>query len=293
MKRNLLGSLALAGLMLLPSLSLSAQDDAASQSVGLLKLTAGEVFNNTFEGQVTTHLYWFNGSAGDKVTLSMTQTDDESGLDPFLVLLGSAGQVIASDDDSGTEALFSARIEGAELPADGGYMVVASSFQYIDAILPESEGVTSLEAPQAYTLLVEGFNEPVNMPDYNPDELVYFASQIEYNQPFEGASTPEEPVYYITFLATEGDVIDISLESDEFDTLLYLFGANGERLAVSDDSGASSNSAITGFSIPATGKYMLFATDFAFYEASKPADEVTFGFTGGNFRLTITSATVG
>ena len=56
-------------------------------------------------------LYAFDATKGDTVTITMTQIDDD--LDPFLVLLGSAGEVIATDDDSGTVSL-SAEISGRE-----------------------------------------------------------------------------------------------------------------------------------------------------------------------------------
>lgn len=267
--------------------AVSAQD-TKEVNIALPKLLDGDVVENSFSGRVTTHIYWFNGSAGDKVIIDMTQAEDSPDLDPFLVLLGAAGELIAMDDDSGAGALFAASIM-TELPADGGYFIVASSFDYIDLIIPESEGIVGLELAQNYTLSVDGITPPVNMPNFDPDMITFYRSEVAYGETLNGYSSQTEPVYYVTFIAEEGDIIDIDLESNDFDTLLYLIGNNGERLAANDDRAQGDlNSGIYGFEVPMSGKYLLFATDIGFYNANEAPDpESVLSYTGGEFTLVV------
>ncbi|NDJ74774.1 MAG: hypothetical protein GYB65_00830 [Chloroflexi bacterium] len=60
-----------------------------------------------------------------------------------------------------------------------------------------------------------------------------------------------------TFDGTEGDVVTISLESDEFDAYLVLADTEGTELTSDDDGGADVNARIAGFPLPATGTYTI------------------------------------
>jgi len=224
---------------------------------------SGDTITNTFEDEVNAHLYVFLGSAGDLVTITMVQ-DVDSLLDPYLVLLGPAGEVYFADDDSGPE-LLSAQIDGFELPADGSYLVLATSFEGLrsgvdlDAEEPE---------PMSYELTVEGNNVPEGM---ESDEFEYFSGTMELGDSTVLELSSEEPVFYITFAAEEGDILSIETSDDEdgasIDTLLYLFDTEGNRIAVNDDSEEGLYSAIENIEIPEDGLYLVFGTAWNFDRA--------------------------
>ncbi|MCA9913876.1 MAG: PPC domain-containing protein, partial [Anaerolineae bacterium] len=98
-------------------------------------LESGSVLQDSFDEDVTARLYAFQGSAGDFVSVAMVQVDETGSLDPYLLLFAPDGELLASDDDSGSVFL-SALIEGVELPSDGTYLVLATSLYYIESTSP-------------------------------------------------------------------------------------------------------------------------------------------------------------
>jgi hypothetical protein len=222
----------------------------------------------TFEGEKTAQLYGFNGSAGDSIIIAMTQLEG-SELDPFFVLLGERGEVYASDDDSGVDVQFSARIKNFELPYDGSYFILATSFIYIDNILEESN--VGLVEPQDYELVVSGITAPEGLDGFDPNLVTFYKTEVGYGVEGYAEVTIAEPVYYFTFAAHAGDRININASSSEFDTIIHLFDSEGIRIAVNDDLGAgNTNSAIQSFTVPADGEYLFFVTDVRFYDVSDP-----------------------
>lgn len=250
----------------------------------LTLLEDGVAVEGVFEGDVTAQLYGFFGSEGDVVTVEMLQADD-SGLDPFIVLLGPAGQVIGSDDDSGPQPL-SSLIDGVELPVSGSYFILASTYTYIDNVLEESDA--ALAEAQPYTLTVSGFTEPEN-----PEDRLFFSGDLELGATSEGYSTLEEPVYYYTFIVAEDAApvtVDLSVSSLDFDTLAMVFGPGGTRLAVNSDDpeGIGTDSAIRGLELTEPGKYLFFATDVFFYNAG--VGGAMLEYTGGDFTIILSDA---
>jgi hypothetical protein len=260
--------LTLITLFIFSLMAVQAQEDEAKLSLPLL--VDGDVVEDFLSDDAQTRLYVFNANEGDVVTISMTQLVEE--LDPFLVLLGPAGQVIASDDDSGEEFL-SALIEDAELPMTGSYFIVASSFYYIDSIIESETEAEEL----AYELLVSGMSEVEGMEsDFN-----FLGGTLVDGETLVGASTEEEPVFFYTFAANEGDVVSIEMSSDDFDTILHIFAPGGVRIGVNDDGNDGTNSAIEELELPEDGLYMVFATDLFFYTAG--VEEGIFA--GGEFEI--------
>ncbi len=60
-----------------------------------------------------------------------------------------------------------------------------------------------------------------------------------------------------TFEAREGDLVQIDLESDDFDAYLYLLDSQGNELVYDDDGGDGLNSRISGYTIPNDGTYTI------------------------------------
>jgi hypothetical protein len=257
--------MALLGLMLLAVALVplaAAQDDEEEPRLTLDVLYDGDRVTGVFEDEVNAHLYAFVGQSGDVVTISMTQADD-SILDPYLVLLGPAGEVYAADDDSGMVDL-AAQISDFVLPEDGSYFVLATSFRGL-----RQEPLEDAD-PQEYELVIRGPSLPDDVDEVEAVE--YLALRMEIGEAVVLTITPEEPVFYVTFLAEAGDVVSIITEEldEPVDTLLYLFDPYGIRVAINDDIDFAARNyyaAIEEYLIPEDGLYLIFATAFDFNRA--------------------------
>lgn len=64
------------------------------------------------------------------------------------------------------------------------------------------------------------------------------------------------------FNANRGDVVTISMRSDDFDTFLRLEDSRGTELTFNDDGGEGLNSLIEDFILPSTGRYTIVADSF-------------------------------
>lgn len=262
----------------------STTEDETNPNYLLTTLDDGEIAGGTLTADVTAQLYGFYGSTGDVVTITMTQ-DDGSSLDPYIVLLGPLGQVIAKDDDSGKQSL-SAQITDAELPANGSYFIIASSIMNISGIVRPSEDDTKPTVEDlSYTISASGQTTPPE------DERQYFTSRLELGGNIDGYSTLAEPVYYFTYVVLEaGEVVDINVTSEQFDTDLMVFAPGGDRIAINDDGeGIGTNSQLIGLTLPEKGKYLVFATDVAFPNAGD--DEASLQYKGGDFKITFEPGT--
>jgi hypothetical protein len=258
--------LALLGVMLLAvalvPLAAAQDNDEEEPRLTLDVLYDGDRVIGVFEDEINAHLYAFVGQAGDVVTISMTQADD-SILDPYLVLLGPAGEVYAADDDSGMVDL-AAQISDFTLPEDGSYFVLATSFRGL-----RQEAMADVD-PQEYELVIRGPSLPAGVDEV--EAIEYLALRMEIGEEAVLAITPEEPVFYVTFLAEAGDVVSIITEEldQPVDTLLYLFDPFGQRVALNDDIDFAARNyyaAIEEYLILEDGLYLIFATAFDFNRA--------------------------
>lgn len=236
----------------------------------ILILRDGDEVEDEFDEDVTTRLYVFHAREGDMVTITMEQATDE--LDPFLILLGPEGEVLAADDDSGEEVLLSAAIIDFEIPEDGSYFVMATSFFFRDGYV-ESDAFIDSDLP--YFITIEGNTERGNEGPFE-----FLGSRLRYDERIEASISNREPVFYFTFNADEGDVIDIFIDSTDFSTIMHVFDPSGDRIIVEP-------SAVLGFELPRSGTYLVFATDIFFYNAvdfnTRAQENLT--FVGGDFTL--------
>jgi len=227
-------------------------------------LEEGSVSQDSFNEDVTARLYAFQGSAGDVISVAMAQLDEEGDLDPYLLLFAPDGTLLAVDDDSGAVFL-SALIDSVELPQDGTYLVLATSLFYLDSTEPD---VPEL---QEYALGVQGATAPEG-----DEPATLEALPLEASSSVSAESTPEMPGIFFAFAGNAGDTVNITMESEEFPTLLHLFTPDGTRVAVDA-------SAISDLTLEEDGVYLILATDAFFYEA---LEEDGF-FLGGAFTLTL------
>lgn len=236
--------------------------EADSSMLTLPTLLDGEAAELTLEDSDGALLVAFNASEGDEVTISMNSDD----LDPYLVLFGSAAQLLASDDDSGEES-FAALIEDFEIPEDGTYFILATTFFSRNTELIGEDDPT-------FTLLVEGNTQPEGVAE---DSFSYFSVSATIGETVELPIDETQPSYFVTFEGAEGDEIVINAPSPELDTLAMLFDAQGQRIAVDDDGGEEPLAAMIEAELPTDGLYFLLVTTYNFAQVADGTIDVIEG----------------
>ncbi|MEQ8677099.1 MAG: pre-peptidase C-terminal domain-containing protein [Aggregatilineales bacterium] len=78
---------------------------------------------------------------------------------------------------------------------------------------------------------------------------------IEYGETITARTNSRSSIDY-TFSGTSGDVVTISLDSNDFDTYLELF-RSGRQVTFDDDGGSGLNSMISNFTLPSTDTYTI------------------------------------
>jgi hypothetical protein len=219
----------------------------------------------SFEGETTAQLYGFYASEGDTVTITMAPSSN-SDLDPYLLLFdGTTGELIAQNDDVASGNLI-ASLDSVEMPNDSAYIVLATSLIYLDGTTIE----TSDE--QAYTLSIVGATIPDDTVDETIIELDIQA--IDVNTTVSGDSDENSPVVFFAFDATANEAIAVTIDSEDFFTVLHFFAPDGTRVTTD----ASVIDVIT----EDDAVYLIVAGDLFFFEAGEDGF-----FTGGAFNITV------
>ncbi|MEL6524254.1 MAG: pre-peptidase C-terminal domain-containing protein, partial [Chloroflexota bacterium] len=159
-------------------------------------------------------------------------------------------------------------------PYSGTYFVLASTYSAI--ALRDDSG---LDNDYDFELTIEGADDV-------DDETVieYFYGPLSIGDSnVEGYSNRSEPIFYWLFNGEEGQDVTVTMVSDDFDTLLYLFDGSGAMLAINDDADGS-NSQIEGVTLPDDGTYLIFATDL-YYKFVVGGDSTLFD--GGDFEISL------
>jgi len=183
--------------------------------------------------------YWsFSGRSGDQIRISMDSRD----FDTFLTLFGPEDNYLAADDDGGGS--LNAMIHRFVLPSSGIHNIVAMSYG------GSGGGDYTLELQRTAT-------------DRDPDEIG--GGTIEL-----GDSLTQELQAWTgdvwLFSGQEGDRVTISMQSDEFDTVLEIWGSDLMRAEHDDDGGDGTDSLIEGLRLPASGTYSIVARGFTIGE---------------------------
>lgn len=203
-------------------------EQVSPQGTGDLQaLEIGTPVTGELTDAVPTRLYTFTVEEGD--LLAITMESDE--LDPYLRLGNMQGSQLLEDDDSADQ--LNARIGPLMLPA-GSYVIAASSF---DTVVSRGAEVETGE----YTLRIDR----------------YEAESIRVPAQVSGELEADEPLVIYRFEANRGDVLFISLDSEDFDTLLTVSQADSPLApsVTDDDSGPDRNSLIVPYIIPQSGSY--------------------------------------
>ncbi len=176
-------------------------------------------------------LYQFQGTQGEAVALNLVGSADRRlRLDPYLVLFGPDGQVLAQDDDSGTDPRIGDARLLLRLPTAGTYTIMATA-------QPRDQGRYSLGLLRDTTrFLAEQEGElsarsNLRSADQTPFDVVEFQGKANQR---------------VTILAT----------SSQFDPYLFLLGPNGQVIAQDDDGGGDLNAKIE-LRLPTDGTYRV------------------------------------
>jgi hypothetical protein len=195
----------------------------ALQASGGGPLTLGKTQVGTLKPG-RSHTWSFAGAAGQIVTIGLNSID----FDTFLELRNSQGVILAENDDSAggsnsTIGLFA-------LPADDAYTVIARSAN------PDSGG--------DYDLSVK------------PVEVAPGGGALTPDKPTQALLVPGQSDIWLVEART-GSLMTVTLQSEQMDTYLELYGPDGELVAEDDDSGGDLNAALLDISIPVDGEYRL------------------------------------
>lgn len=225
-------------------------------------------YGDTVTGELETAAaaFTFDAAAGDAVTITLLSDE----FDPYLRLLDVNGAVVAEDDD-GAGSLNSQI--STSLVDDGTYIIEVTSYR---AVSSDGENF----AVGAFTLsLALGDAPPVTQPG-----VTEFGGEISIGETVEGELSGSVGGLEYTFEAEAGDLISITMTSEDFDTYLLLSDANGLELQRDDDSAGNLDSRIGPYEITESGTYTITASSYGNIIGGEPVP--------GSFTLNVVAAQV-
>ena len=230
MKSRFLGSIGFVALGCLAAQAALAQDSITRK--GRLEAGDGQLDSGEYVDE-----YWIEGVAGDLLDISVTSDE----FDSYLIVRGT-GDTVFENDDASEETVNSRILE--RLPASGRYSILVTSYE------PGETGFYSLSGTSRARPIDSSLSSREAGSLGNGDERL---ESGEFSDKF-------------TFAGEAGDLVEIGLTSDEFDSYLILRGPGGAGFENDDGEPGNSNSHITA-TLPATGEYMVLATSYGPGEA--------------------------
>jgi hypothetical protein len=206
----------------------SAEMTAPTQPIQVGQSVNGTLESGRFDA------WAFEAFEGDLINLRL----ESSAFDALLELYTPSGRVLQRDDDTGVG--LNAQIGGVRLRESGTYRVIVRSY--------------NASASGAYQLTLDSGGAVGNSQSRRQASLTL-------STPTNGRLTSGEGDLW-TFTGREGDILTISLNSTDFDTILNLYAPGGELLQVNDDGGEGTNSQIDFFRVPAGGEYTVWARSY-------------------------------
>jgi len=241
-------------------------------------LAYGQTVTGVLSDQHYEDRWTFAGQGGDVITLVMGRTVDEpGGLDGYLILLGPDGTTLQEVDD--TQDSVMPVLENYELPADGIYTAVATRFGLANGISVGEYILTLTKVESGGAGVPEGEGSRT-APRWVTGGLPPGLHRILYLDPVDGTISPDDFDDWFIFRGNAGDVITLRMaaRSGDLDPFLILTDFNGYELAHNDDAASDTrDAAITDFTLPAEGTYLVRATRYGFAN----------GPTAGDYRLVI------
>jgi hypothetical protein len=249
-------------------------------------LEDGQALEGELTAQYDSQLFAFSATEGDVISLSVTQGEGST-LDPYVLLFGNFGQILAADDDSGEEPL-SSLIADFEIPATSTYFVLVTTFWGTRSPMTEdnttlAEGETLEDVALPYTVLLEG-----NTTDEKSEEenFQYGSGDATIGEAVSLALTAAEPIFYVDLDVVDAGNYSFTLTSDGLDPLIMVFDGEGRRIAINDDSD-SLNSSVEGLALE-PGRYLIMATVAGYNDIPENVS-----FEGGEVELLVSAAAGG
>lgn len=247
----------------MPNSTSTATPPAASSGASL---NDGDTVSGTIDNDQPAIFYTIEAEEGDNITIVMAAISGD--LDPFLVLLDSNNDILASDDDSGGSS--DAAIFDFEIPDDGIYTIVATRYQLQDgASSGEYELIMEMRSTSntGNSNTTNGGNDTLNDGDY-----------LRYGDNGTATIDDSQPYLQFTFEGRVGEAVTITMEttSGDLEPLLGLFDSNGELLMTVGEGGSTARLTAT---MIESDEYVIVATRLG----------VEDGVTSGEFVLSLVS----
>lgn len=199
-------------------------------------------------------VYTFEGAAGQFITVTL----ESSRFDPYLRLMDDSGAELASDDDSAGS--LNARISNFSLPADGTYTLeVSAASGFGSGEFTLTSAVAQIQPTAEPT--AEPTFEPTLVPTPQSTVIAEPPGVITFGETVASQLTGQGPNTH-TFEGQVGDVVTITVESDDFDVYVRLLDDSGRELISDDDSAGNLNARISEFTLPADGTYAILVSGF-------------------------------
>ncbi len=231
-------------------------------------LRDGETVIGIIDNDRPAIFYTVEAEEGSNITIVMAAISGD--LDPFLVLLDSNNDILASDDDSGGSS--GATILDFVIPDDGIYTIVATRYQLQDgASSGEYELIMEMRsasnAGSSSNNTTSGGNDTLNDGDY-----------LRYGDNGTATIDDSQPYLQFTFDGQAGESVTITMEttSGDLEPLLGLFDSNGELLMTVGEGGSTARLTAT---MIESDEYIIVATRLG----------VEDGDTSGEFILSLVS----
>jgi hypothetical protein len=190
------------------------------------------------------HRYTFHGEAGLAVSIDM-RAPGGGMLDSYVELVGPSGQVLTTDDDSGSG--LNSLISSFILPETGDYTIVSHSYNF------NSQGSYSL-----FFQIGTPVPTPTALPTAEPG-----GGPIAVGGTLTGNLNADGQVDQWMFEAHAGDIVTISMRSSTpqyLDSFLELVSPSGLTLVVDDDNGTGLDAQIANYVLPEDGTYTIRAS---------------------------------
>jgi hypothetical protein len=215
---------------------LSAQDDEAEAETGV---AYGGRISGQINNQTPRAVYYFDGLRGEVVSINLAATGGD--LDPVLMVMDTAGNVIANQDDSrGTRDI---AIDALSIPQSSRYYVIVGRFGYG---LGSTSGGFDLDVERIGVSSASG-------------------SALRYGDSVINNITNMTPQVYYSFRANQGDIVNIKMihDSGDLDPYLQVVNSNAFVIADNDDVPGSGLAAeLNRLVIETDGTYIIVATRY-------------------------------
>lgn len=281
-------------------------------------LVPGTVVEDTILPDFLPRSYVFFANAGDVVTIDLTSED----FDAYLFLNGPSGDILTRDDDSGDgtnarisgfeipetgrysitvdsfgnvigvnpdSGVFALKLEFdsyAEPPPTATATMPPATPTRIPMVTatptatPSPIPMVTATPPMTSVAPTATATLPPITPTMPPADAG--SGEIAYGGTYNGMLTFDRTFERVRFSGSAGDVVLITLRSDDFDTYLFLEDSAGVELSSDDDSAGQLNSRIGPFELPEDGEYVIIVDSYG----------AVFGSTAGtgSYQLSLTVA---